>query len=248
MSRTQNGEIGTNLPDLPELPPGWYWTTIGEIGHVQLGRQRSPKNRSDKYPTKYLRAANITWGGLDCSDVLEMEFRPEELKTYQLQKGDVLLSEASGSAGEVGKPAVWKEEIEGCCFQNTVIRFRPLLLPPAFPLVVFTHFARNGVFASLCKGIGIHHLGAERFSQMRFPLPPLQEQRRIVEKIEELLSKLDAGVAALERVKAALKRYRAAVLKAAVEGKLTANWRAQHPAEETGVQLLRRILDERRRR
>jgi type I restriction enzyme S subunit len=55
-------------------------------------------------------------------------------------------------------------------------------------------------------------------------------------------------VAALERVEAALKRYRAAVLKAAVEGKLTADWRARHPAEETGAQLLRRILDERRRR
>ena len=53
------------------------------------------------------------------------------------------------------------------------------------------------------------------------PLAPANEQDRIVSKIEELFSDLDAGVAALERIRANLKRYRAAVLKSAVEGKLT---------------------------
>ncbi len=78
------------------------------------------------------------------------------------------------------------------------------------------------------------------------PLPPLDEQRRIVRKIEELFTELDAGVAALERVRANLKRYRAAVLKAAVEGALTADWRAQHPDVEPAADLLDRILRERR--
>jgi len=55
-------------------------------------------------------------------------------------------------------------------------------------------------------------------------------------------------VAALERAKAKLKRYRAAVLKAAVEGKLTEEWRAKHPPKETASQLLERILKERRRK
>ena len=64
-------------------------------------------------------------------------------------------------------------------------------------------------------------------------VPPKQEQHRIVAKIEELFSDLDAGVAALERAKAKLKRYRAAVLKAAVEGKLTEEWRKQRV--EAGV-------------
>jgi len=80
----------------------------------------------------------------------------------------------------------------------------------------------------------------------RLPLPPLAEQRRIVQKIEELFTELDAGVAALERVRANLKRYRAAVLKAAVEGALTAGWRAQHPDVESASDLLQRILRERR--
>jgi type I restriction enzyme, S subunit len=80
------------------------------------------------------------------------------------------------------------------------------------------------------------------------PLAPYNEQRRIVAKIEELSSDLDAGVAALERAKAKLKRYRAAVLKAAVEGKLTEEWRAKHLPKETASQLLERILKERRRK
>ena len=66
--------------------------------------------------------------------------------------------------------------------------------------------------------------------------------------IEEQFTRLDAGVAALRRARAALKRYRAAVLKAAVEGRLTAAWRAAHPDAEPAAALLRRILAERRAR
>lgn len=81
-----------------------------------------------------------------------------------------------------------------------------------------------------------------------FDLPPLPEQTRIADKLDELFSDLDAGVAALEGVRGKLKRYRAAVLKAAVEGALTARWRAENPAAETADALLTRILAERRRR
>lgn len=78
-------------------------------------------------------------------------------------------------------------------------------------------------------------------------IAPTREQRSIVAKIEELFSDLDAGVAALKRAKANLKTYRAAVLKAAVEGKLTAQWRTKNPTESAS-KLLERILLERRRK
>jgi type I restriction enzyme S subunit len=74
------------------IPPGWARASVGEVGDVRLGRQRSPKNRSAEFPTKYVRAANITWNGLDLSDVLDMDFRPSELASYRLQPGDVLLA------------------------------------------------------------------------------------------------------------------------------------------------------------
>ena len=95
------------------------------------------------------------------------------------------------------------------------------------------------------SGLNLTH---DRFRPLPVPVAPLNEQRRIMDTVEELTSDLDAGVAALERVQAKLKHYRAAVLKAAVEGALTAEWRAQHPATEPASALLTRILAERRRR
>ena len=79
-------------------------------------------------------------------------------------------------------------------------------------------------------------------------LPPAAEQTRIVAKLEELLSDLDAGVAELKAAQKKLGQYRQSLLKAAVEGKLTAEWRSKNPPTETGAQLLERILVERRAR
>ena len=78
------------------------------------------------------------------------------------------------------------------------------------------------------------------------PIPPLPEQRRIVARIEELFSRLDAGVAALRHAKAQLQRYRQSVLAAAVTGQLTQAWRERHPDFESAEELLKRILKQRR--
>lgn len=82
----------------------------------------------------------------------------------------------------------------------------------------------------------------------KLPLPPFAEQSRIADVLDELFSDLDAGVAPLVRVREKLKLYRASVLKTAVEGALTAEWRKQHPHVEPASELLKRILAERRRR
>jgi len=78
------------------------------------------------------------------------------------------------------------------------------------------------------------------------PIAPHNEQKRIVAEIEKQFSRLDGAVANLKRVKANLKRYKTAVLSAAVEGKLTEDWRKQHPNVEPASKLLERILADRR--
>jgi type I restriction enzyme, S subunit len=129
------------------LPTGWELRRIDELGAVQLGRQRSPGKRSDKFPTKYLRAANVTWNGLALDDVLDMDFTPTERETFRLRGGDILLSEASGSASEVGKPALWNDELELCCFQNTLIRSggadAAIRAAPLQPLGAFRHLRQG---------------------------------------------------------------------------------------------------------
>src|SRR5690242_19856876 len=98
------------------LPPGWVHASLQDVADVRLGRQRSPKNHSGPNMRPYLLAANVAWSGLSLNDVKEMNFSREEAERYQLREGDVLVSEASGSIGEVGKPAVWRGQIADCCF------------------------------------------------------------------------------------------------------------------------------------
>jgi type I restriction enzyme S subunit len=88
----------------------------------------------------------------------------------------------------------------------------------------------------------------DALGKFQIDLPPRAEQARIVAKLEELLSDLDAGLAELKAAQKKLAQYRQALLKAAVEGALTAEWRAKHMSAETGAQLLERILIERRAR
>ena len=96
------------------------------------------------------------------------------------------------------------------------------------------------------------NLNQQHLLSMDIALPPLPEQLRIVGKLDEVLSVLDAGEAELKAAQKKLTQYRQSLLKAAVEGALTASWReqqrAQHPPAESGAQLLQRILTERRAR
>ena len=226
---------------LPELPEGWVWASLALVGEVRLGRQRSPKRAKGPHMWPYLRAANVTWHGLDLSDVKEMDFSPHEYETYQLRRGDILLAEASGSADEVGKPAIWDEQIEGCCFQNTLIRVR------AFPATVpYLHRylmsdARSGALGRAARGVGIHHLGAQRAESWAVALPPLAEQRRIAAEIERRLSVIQQTEATVEANLTRAERLRQSILKRAFEGKLV----PQDPNDEPASVLLERTKAER---
>jgi len=94
----------------------------------------------------------------------------------------------------------------------------------------------------------MRNIGQERIGLIQVPVPPAAEQERVVAKLEDLLSDLDAGVAELKAAQQKLQRYRQSLLKAAVEGTLTAEWRKKNPPTETGAELLQRILRERRAR
>jgi len=227
--------------DLPELPKEWCWAAVDQLGNAQLGRQRSPRNRSKDHPTKYLRAANLTERGIDLSDVLDMEFMPGEREIYRLAKGDILLSEASGSPDQVGKPVVWNDELEDCCFQNTVIRLRPTLPISAYLLVAFQHCYFNNVFAKHATGVGINHLSAARFARIPIPIPPQEEQCEIVACVQE---GLDAVIEGNRTTANALRRasnLRRAILGVAFEGKLV----PQDPSDEPAPVFLDRIRQER---
>ena len=117
---------------------------------------------------------------------------------------------------------------------------------PEYSLYYLSWAARE--FKAKSRGTTISGITKKQLETLEFPLPPRPEQERIVAKIEETFTQLEAGVAELQNAKAQLKRYRAAVLKSAVEGELTREWREAHQGEtEPAETLLARILSERRR-
>jgi type I restriction enzyme S subunit len=121
--RPKNNSEGDEMSAPFELPKGWAWARIEDVGSVQLGRQRAPQHHAGQHMRPYLRVANVFEDRVDLSDVKEMNFTPDEFEVYRLRDGDVLLNEGQ-TPDLLGRPAIWRDQIPGCCFQNTLIRFR----------------------------------------------------------------------------------------------------------------------------
>jgi type I restriction enzyme S subunit len=192
---------------------------LDQVAEVRLGRQRAPKNHRGDHMRPYLRAANVGWSGLRLDDVKHMNFTDAELDTYRLQPGDLLLSEASGSPGEVGKPALWSGEIEDCAFQNTLLRVRARKHEPEFLLHYFRYMALSGRFVPEARGVGINHLGRSRLAGWMTPMPERHEQRRIVEVLEDHLSHLDAAYRGVASVSGRLRALRRSLAEQAVQSR-----------------------------
>src|SRR5215208_1909315 len=158
------------------LPAGWVWGTVREVGEVKLGRQRSPAHHTGPHMRPYLRVANVFEARIDTSDVMSMNFTPEEYEVYRLKAGDVLLNEGQ-SLELVGRPALYRGEVPGACFQNTLVRFRAgAAVLPEYALAVFRAFLHAKRFQQIARWTtNIAHLGADRFANIEFPLPPLAE-------------------------------------------------------------------------
>jgi type I restriction enzyme S subunit len=192
---------------------------LGEIADVKLGKMLDRTKHKTGRNLPYLRNINVRWGHVDTSDVSEMFFKnKEEEERFSVRKGDVLVCEG----GEPGRAAVWTREESDLKFQKAIHRVR--FIEPYEPklLVYFLELAAGrGELEKRFTGSTIKHFTRQAFVQLPVPNPPLPEQRRIVERIEELFSRLDAGVTALRHAKAQLQRYRQSVLSAAVTGELT---------------------------
>ncbi|WP_423925371.1 restriction endonuclease subunit S [Candidatus Palauibacter sp.] len=227
---------------MKELPKGWIWTTLGDVcSKPQYGWTTKG---SEQGRIRLLRTTDIANGTIDWSSVPFCAKDPPAPSRYQLAEGDIVISRA----GSVGVSALLERPIPAAVFASYLIRFKALGTPPrliAYYLQSPRYWAAIGDKAA---GIAIPNVNATKLAALRLPLVPLPEQHRIVARIESLFAELDKGIAALKRAEVNLERYRASFLKAAVEGRLTELWRHENPPVESGEELLRRILAERRKR
>ncbi|MBL9020585.1 MAG: restriction endonuclease subunit S [Myxococcales bacterium] len=218
---------------LPELPEGWCWATVEQVGDVLLGRQRAPQFLTGRWSRPYLRVANIKDDALDLSDIEQMDFDAVHFEKYRLLPGDILVSEGQ-SPELVGQSAIYRGGVDGLCFQKTLHRFRAVPGGPSaeFAQVVFRAHVKTGLFTKAASiTTNIAHLTLEKFVASRFPLPPEHEQSRIVEEVERRLTVADDAERAIRAQLARADRLRRSVLRHAFEGTLVPQAPAQPVAQ-----------------
>jgi len=248
-----------------KLPEGWQWATMEGIADVIGGG--TPKSKESRYyeggeipwltpadlsgyKNKYVTRGrrNITEEGLNSSSAKLMP------------AGSVLFT----SRAPIGYVVIASNEIStNQGFKSFVMKNENIL-----PDYVYWWLKGNKQLAeSVASGTTFLELSGAKAKKLPIPVAPLEQQKRIVAQIEELFSHIDAGIEALKKAKRLLKQYRQSVLKAAVTGGLTKEWRearikddAQGSANvaggttpgatklETAPQLLERILKERRQK
>jgi type I restriction enzyme S subunit len=227
------GELTRQWREKNFISADWTLTTIGEAGELRLGRQRSPEHHYGKNMRPYLRVANVFEARLDLRDVKSMNFTPDEYEIYRLDPGDVLLNEGQ-SPHLLGRPAIFKGEVDGCCFQNTLLRFRPHEgLTSEFALLVFRYYMHSGRFKRESRiTTNLAHLSQTRCAAIEFPVPSAAEQLEIVQTVRSLEEQTFEQFEHIEM--SAIGSLRQSILKAAFEGGLS----EQDPRDEPADRLL----------
>ena len=169
-----------------EIPKNWCWTTLPSVASVELGKTLDKaKNTGSYHP--YLRSVNVQWGYIDLSDLNEMKFEEHEIDKYSIKRNDLLICEG----GDVGRCCIW-EINDTFLYQNALHRVRFYAdLEPRFYLYVMMLYESLGILKNISTGVTIKHLTGNVLSAMPVPLPPLSEQKRIVEAIEVVFAQLD---------------------------------------------------------
>lgn len=235
-----------------KIPSSWVWVTLGEIAKIKGGITKDQKRETVKgRMVPYLRVANVQRGFLDLSEVKLIEASEDVINELSLRAGDVLFTEG-GDRDKLGRGWVWNDELPECIHQNHIFCAR-LLNAGISPKLISWFGNSFGQQYFMKEGKQTTNLASVNLTKLKLfpvPVPPKEEQNRLVEKIEELFTQLDAGIDALAKAQALLKRYRASVLKAACEGRLVPTEaelaRQEGRDYEPADRLLSRILKERR--
>ena len=170
--------------DNEHYPYGWQYTILGEIFTHNTGKALNSSNKEGMMKS-YLTTSNVYWDKFDFTVLKQMPYKENELDKCTVTKGDLLVCEG----GDIGRSAIWNYDYD-ICIQNHIHKLRAKIdLCVAFYYYVLLYLKENNLIGG--KGIGLLGLSSNALHKINVPLPPLAEQYRIVQKIEELFSILD---------------------------------------------------------
>ena len=234
-------------PDLNSLPASWSWATLDDLG-IWGGGGTPSKARPEfwtkgKYPwvsSKDMKTFEIT----DTEDHITSQAIGQSA-TNLYPAGTVLVVTRSGILRHSLPVAV-------SCAPVTINQDIKALKPhsgicPKYVAYALRSAAQHILHQCVKDGTTVQSVEFETLKRYQIPVAPTKEQARICDALDEILSDLDSGVDALKNAETKLERYRASVLKAAVEGDLTSEWRKAHTNAEPASVCLRNILMERHR-
>ncbi|MDE0700338.1 MAG: hypothetical protein F4Y27_08925 [Acidimicrobiaceae bacterium] len=190
----------------------WQRVPLGEAFEVQLGKMLGVgSDRGEQ--SKYLANRNVQWGQIVIDELGTMNFSPRERERYRLQSGDLLVCEG----GEVGRAALWSDELPECYFQNALHRLRATTgADHRFMRYYFEFASMTGLLRGLTGQTSIGHLPRSKLVNWVVPFPPVEEQRRIA----EILDTIDETIQSTERVITKHKRIRSGLSDDLLNGKV----------------------------
>ena len=217
-----------------ELPEGWVWCRLKEVT-TELKYGTSEKSSLEgKIPV--LRMGNITTNGtIDYSNIV-FSSNEEDIKEFLLTKGNLVFNRTN-SSDLVGKTAIYRGEMHAI-FAGYLIKIALLRVNPEYTnLVMNSSYYRKWCYSVKSDAVNQSNINAEKLSNLLISLPPLAEQHRIVQKIEQPFTLVDTIENLKEQLKSDVKRAKNQVLNYAIAGKLT----HQNPNDEPAEALLKRI-------
>ena len=206
-----------NISWLVEVPDEWGTPTVSTNFGLQLGKMLNAEAASGADQFAYVRNVNVQWDRIDVADIATMHFSEADRRRCELRSGDVLICEG----GEVGRAAVWANDVSDCYFQKAVHRARPRSgANSRFLMYSLRAAAKMNVFAVQGNLSTIVHLTGEQLAVHRFPWPPGDEQTEIVERLDSLAEVVRTICQKLTSQIDLLREHRQALITAAVTGEL----------------------------
>ena len=180
-------EITCDNPQYGKLPKGWCLCHIPDVANTLLGKTLD-RSKNTGTPKDYLCAINVLWGKFDFTTHKQFLLEKNEYERYAVMKGDLMVCEG----GDVGRCAIWEDDSKEIYYQNALHRIRCKEgVLNYYILYLLWHYKLNGTIDYLCKGVTIKHFTQAVMNKLDILLPPFEEQKRIVAKIEEIFAQLD---------------------------------------------------------